>query len=193
MTDGMTDAMIRLVDKDRIRDVLLNYARGVDRRDWELVRSAFFEDARDDHADFKGVRDDFIAWLRKGHDVADFKKSTHLLVNSLIEFSSDTLAVVETYFIARLELGGAGGHRAMLGSGDTQNGSFIRVEVGGRYVDRFEKRDGQWRVAKRRTVFDTLYTQPMKEGEGALNPLWALGTRDRDDPVYAVRSEARLS
>ncbi|MBR8103528.1 nuclear transport factor 2 family protein, partial [Burkholderia multivorans] len=58
----MSAAMQRLIDKDQIRGVMLRYARGVDRRDWECVRSAFFEDCHDDHADFKGTRDAFIAW-----------------------------------------------------------------------------------------------------------------------------------
>ena len=54
----MADDLRRLVDEDEIRDVMQRYARGVDRREWELVRATFFEDGHDDHADFSGTRDD---------------------------------------------------------------------------------------------------------------------------------------
>jgi hypothetical protein len=189
----MTDMLQRLLDKEQIRDVMLRYARGVDRRDWELVRSAFYADCVDEHADFKGKRDEFIAWVRQRHDVDDFRKSAHLLANCLIEFADDGVAAVETYFVARLELGAAASeHRAMLDQGRSSGGGRMRVQVQGRYVDRFEKRDGEWRIARRRTVFDTLQSQTLEEGEGELNPSWLLGTRDRSDPLNAARAEAGL-
>lgn len=189
----MTDMLQRLLDKEQIRDVMLRYARGVDRRDWELVRSAFFVDGVDEHADFQGTRDAFITWVRQRHDVDDFRKSTHLLANCLIEFADAGVAVVETYFVARLELGAAASeHRAMLDRNRSSSGARMRVRVQGRYVDRFEKREGQWRIARRRTVFDTVQSQTQEEGEGELNPSWLLGTRDRADPLNAARAEAGL-
>src|SRR5690606_25496847 len=109
----MTDTLQRIADRLEIQDVMARYARGVDRRDWELVRAAFFEDGTDHHTDFKGKRDEFIEWVSGKHATVD--KSTHLLGNSLIEFASDTVAVSETYFHATLELGAAAkAHRAML-------------------------------------------------------------------------------
>lgn len=188
----MTDTLQRLADKEAIRDILLRYARGVDRRDWHLVRSAFFEDAHDDHADFKGKRDDFIAWLRERHDVPDFVQSTHVLANCLIEFGTTGVAAVETYFIAKLELGpGAGGHRAMLDATHADSQQNIRMEILGRYVDRFEQRGGEWRIARRRTVFDAIQSQLVDPG--SLNEAWTLGTRGASDTVYVVRKEAGVS
>jgi len=189
----MNDILQRLSDKEQIRDVMVRYARGVDRRDWELVRSAFFADCVDDHADFKGKRDEFIAWVRQRHDVDDFRKSVHLLANCLIEFADEGVAVVETYFVAWMELGAAAGEqRTMLDKGRASSGGCIRVQVLGRYVDRFEKRDGEWRIARRRTVFDSLQSQTQEDSEGQLNPSWQLGTRDGSDPLYAARVEAGL-
>jgi hypothetical protein len=186
-----TDAMKSLVDRTEIRDTLLRYCRGVDRRDWELVRAAFFEDCEFDHADFHGKRDEFIAWLSERHDAAGFRKSSHLLSNCLIEFSGADAAVVETYFTARLEFGeDSGGHRAMLSAAEGAGGS--RAEVLGRYIDRFERRAGQWRSARRRTVFDQQSSQPIASGAAAINPAWVLGTRDAHDPIYAAREDAGL-
>ncbi|VXC80342.1 conserved hypothetical protein [Burkholderia sp. 8Y] len=190
---NMTDDLQRLIDKDQIRDVLLRYARGVDRREWELVRATFFEDGYDDHADFSGSRDNFIAFVREKHDASSFAKSTHLLGNCLIELASDRVAAVETYFVANLQMGpDAGSQRAMLDAQHADSRENMRVEVVGRYVDRFEKRDGEWRVVRRRTVFDTIRTELGGSLDGGLNPAWVLGRRDRQDPVFAVRAEAGL-
>jgi hypothetical protein len=191
----MSNDLKRLTDKSQILDVLLRYCRGVDRRDWELVRATFFDDCEDDHAEFKGKRDAFVAWLSERHSTAGFLKSTHILGNCLVEFASDDVAVVETYFTAKLKLGtDAGEHRAMLlDAKRDQSSHSVRIEVLGRYVDRFERRHGEWRVARRRTVFDSMRSEPVAADDtDALNPGWALGTRDKNDPVFLVRAEAGL-
>src|SRR5882672_11104799 len=99
----MADILRRLADRVEIHDVLLDYVRGVDRRDWELVRATFFADATDDHADYKGSRDGFIEWVTERH--AKIARSTHFLGNCNMKFASDELAVVETNFIAMMTLG----------------------------------------------------------------------------------------
>lgn len=189
----MTDRLQRLLDKDEIHDVMLRYARGVDRRDWEAVRSAFFEDATDHHADFKGRRDALVDWVSANH--AQVAKSQHFLGNSLIEFAGDAVALVETYFQVVLELGGeAQAHRAMLvseGKEAPAPGGRTRVEVLGRYVDRFEKRDGEWRIGERRVAFDATHSEP-NAGSVDGNSGWVLGRRDARDPVYVMRREIGL-
>lgn len=189
----MKDTLQRLADKDAIRDVMLRYCRSVDRRDWEEMRGSFFADCHDDHADFSGPRDAFVAWLRERHDAQGFLHSTHMLSNCLIEFASSDVAVVETYFTARLELApDAGGHREMLEGGNkAECVSNLKVEVLGRYVDRFEKRGGEWRIARRHTVFDATDSWPVPTGERR-KPGWVLGMRSKDDPLYAVREAAGL-
>jgi hypothetical protein len=190
---AMNAALQALIDKDQIRDVLLRYARGVDRRDWTLVRAAFFEDGHDDHADFKGTRDEFVAWVRERHDSPGLLTSTHFLGNCLVEFASDSVAAVETYFAARLEIAPtASEHRAMLDAKHANSAHNSRVEVFGRYVDRFEKRDGEWRIAQRRSVFDAIQSQSVDAADNALNPAWLLGRRDPHDPVFGMRTEAGL-
>ena len=57
----------------------------------------------------------------------------------------------------------------------------------GRYLDRFERRDGAWKVAKRIVVLDSRLTSVAK---GALNIApgsWC--ARDGSDPLYANRAE----
>ena len=56
--------------------------------------------------------------------------------------------------------------------------------AGLRYVDRFERRDGEWRIAKRQIVIDWQRDDPVVGGSGARSPETQYGRRDRDDPVY---------
>lgn len=189
---NMNDAIQRLVDKDEIRDVILLYCRGVDRRDWPLAQSAFFDDATDDHGDFKGPIDEFFAWIEPQH--AQVAKSSHVLANCCIQFASNSLAVVESYFIANLELGPeAQGHRKQFASapGNVDAGR-LKLDVFGRYIDRFEKRDGAWRIAKRRVAFDSQHNRPIL-GNVEANVTWTLGLRDNGDPVFDVLREAGLA
>jgi hypothetical protein len=62
------------------------------------------------------------------------------------------------------------------------DGTTVDV-VGGRYIDRFEKRDGDWRIARRVYVCEwsaALPTAGALVDAGAYVP----GRRDRTDPSY---------
>src|SRR5215210_6467344 len=63
----MTDDIRRLIDRAGIQDLMARYARSVDRRDWDAVRSTFHPDAHDDHGDYKGDVDGFITWVSERH------------------------------------------------------------------------------------------------------------------------------
>ena len=86
----------------------------------------------------------------------------HLLGSTYIEFGPQgDVAFVETYVwtFARVQ------------QGDQRTDTF----TGGRLVDRFERRDGAWRIAHRRTVFDWNRDTPSNEG-------WCLGLFDPARP-----------
>jgi hypothetical protein len=52
-----------------------------------------------------------------------------------------------------------------------------------RYVDRLEKRNGEWRIADRMVVFDSERIDPVASNSAPLsNPQF--GRRDRSDPSY---------
>jgi hypothetical protein len=57
----------------------------------------------------------------------------------------------------------------------------------GRYVDRFERRDGQWRVADRKVVLEARFTSVAKEAARDTRALW--GQRDHTDPLYVARAQ----
>lgn len=161
-------------DRDAIREALARYCRGVDRLDAELLRSAYHPDAVDDHGPFKGERDEFVAWvipfLRR-----EYVATAHHLSTQFIALS-DGWADVETYAIVEQ-------HKRVAGRS-------VALIVSCRYVDRFERRHGQWRIAHRVVVTDLARTETVKPWEGS-SPASSLtwGSRGPTDPVYRQLSD----
>lgn len=161
-----------LIAKSEIEDVMFRYARGVDRRDWDMVQTCFHPDAVDIHGDFRGSPAAFIAWVAARHAAIPF--SAHFLGNCLITFQGDLRASAETYFIAI--------QRREPVSGDTM--PAMDYEVFGRYCDVFEDRGTGWRIAAREVVYDATRTQPSTDHLRKLTGV--IGQRDRTDPVYRM-------
>ena len=66
----MDKALQELLDKQAIAELVHNYSRAVDRKDWALLRDLYTKDGIDDHAAlFCGPADDFVKWLESatGH------------------------------------------------------------------------------------------------------------------------------
>lgn len=136
---GIKISQIRdeMIDREAIRDCLYRYSRGVDRCDEQMLRSAYWEDAFDDHCLFLGNREELIAWVMPL--LRSMEASQHTIGNILIRIHGDH-ADVESYY--------QGYHRMNDGTK-----SFDSIQAG-RYVDRFERRDDEWRIAKRKVVVD---------------------------------------
>jgi hypothetical protein len=173
------DKLAELLGKKEIEEVLFRYARGVDRRDWDAVRACFYEDAVDWHGEFKGGPEQFIDWVSSRHAAVPF--SMHFLGNCLVEFTSPTRAIVETYFIAIQR------REASVSVPDgSVNGTDL--EVFGRYCDIFENRHGEWRIAARHVAYDSTKNEPSSNHLRKL--VGILGRRDRDDPIYNLLNGA---
>ena len=149
-----------------IEDCLNRFARAVDRQDWKLARTLYHDDAFDDHGFFKGAPDAFLAHIAKLHEVQ--QHSMHFNTNVLIEFQAKDRAFVETYVLV------------------LQRFAERRVTASARYLDRFEKRNGAWRVAHRTLVFGDMVAEPLAE------PLrfpdgFTEQKHSMDDPLYKLR------
>ena len=131
-------AVQALVDRTEIHDALARYAHGVDRRDWPLVRSAYHPDAYDDHGDYKGGVEGLLEWLSRRF--AAVNHSTHFVGNILIEFRGADEALVESSFLTSRRV----------------NDGMCR-QSSGRYLDQFERRGGEWRIARRTVRVETVY------------------------------------
>jgi SnoaL-like protein len=180
MHENTTEKLQRLVDRAEIYDVMCRYARGIDRGDPDFIKPAYHPDAYDDHGDYKGNIDGFIEWL--GTRFVNFDNSMHFLGNCLIEFAGPDLALVETYYASRRLRAPVADECAGLAPDDV-----ICRQAWGRYLDRFERRNGEWRIANRIVVVDARFTSVAKGGARNGPSTW--GTRDRSDPYYAVRAE----
>ena len=135
-----------LIDKQEICEVLLRYCRGMDRLDESLLRTVYHPDATDDHGVFKGKASDFIDWALD-YSKTNMKMTWHVIMNVLIEVDGDA-ADSEAYSVAF--------HRVK-GQKD-----FDWI-VGGRFIDRFERRKGVWKIAQRRVVFEWSRKGPATE------------------------------
>jgi ketosteroid isomerase-like protein len=127
-----------LLDKEEIREVTYRFARGVDRHDWDLVRSCYHDDAKDLHGIFDGPAADYVAWVSENlPKFAD--RTTHHVSNGLIELHGD-VAFCESYVFAA--------HR------HTRDGAKADCLCGARYVDHLERRQGVWRIVTRQLVWE---------------------------------------
>ena len=158
-----------LVARQQIQDALMRAARGIDRLDRELILSAYHPGARDSHGSFEGTAEDFADWVVQRH-TGTVSVCNHLLGNILIRVEGD-VAHCESYVLAL--------HRV------TADGVPHDLFAMGRYVDRFELRDGAWRIADRYVVFDKDRLDPVgRMWEGPLTQDLERGVRDRSDPSY---------
>jgi ketosteroid isomerase-like protein len=161
-----------------IEDCLKRFARAVDRQDWKAAREAYHAGAFDDHGFFKGPSDDFLAHIEGLHAHQDH--SMHFNTNVLIEFQAKDRAFVETYVLVL--------QRFRPGAPNVPAGSEgLRNLASARYLDRFEKRNGEWRVAHRTLVFGDLVGEPMSAPQ-RFPPEFTEQKHGMDDPLYALRS-----
>lgn len=157
---------MRLEDMAAIGQLLARYCRGIDRLDPDLIASAYWPDAIDDHGPFRGGRDAFIDWVMR--EMPERHRVTaHALNQSHYEFREEK-AAVETHFVVRSWANGPVSHD-------------FRI-LSGRYLDLMEKRGGEWRILARTTMYDSA---------GTAEPLplafpHVAGHRSREDPSYHI-------
>lgn len=167
-------ALEELADREAIHRQLVRYCRGVDRRDFELIRAAYHPDAWDDHGSYQGDVEGFLAFVRDEVH-ARFRTTMHKLGQSRIELSGD-VARVESYAICHhvaaepVEGGAPGATR-----------DVADLVMGIRYLDRFERRAGEWRIARRQLVWEWVRTDRLEP----LDPAWTPGQSGPLDPVFA--------
>lgn len=169
-----------ILDRIDIQDVMYRYARGVDRGDMQLIRSTYHPDAHDDHVEYKGNVEGLIAWLSERFSQVD--NSTHLIGNCLIEFFDSCTALVETYYNSRRIRPPTESEASRM-----QSNEFVCRQSWGRYVDRFEKREGVWRVAHRVVVLESRFTAVVSDAQRDDFSTW--GQRDQTDPYILMRAE----
>lgn len=113
--------------------------------------------------------EDFLAW---GLPLIKNMRTAHRLSNILIDLDDDGRARSESYSWAY--------HSAQLPDGSRED-----AIPGCRYLDHFEKRDGEWRIIRRTVVMDYVLRQPSASDFGFLGNMAITGRKDRQDPLYS--------
>ncbi len=153
---------------EAIRQAALRYCRGVDRLDAELMRSAYHDDATDDHGVFVGSAADLCARVVRSH--RRYEATMHCVLNHAIEITDDSHATGEVYNITYLLRAADGGRQL-----DTW---------WGRYLDRYECRDGRWAIAHRVCVHEWTRTEPLAAAMPIEAQLFRQGHEDRGVSGY---------
>ncbi len=178
MTDDAGAILRNLADRAAILDVLGRFARGSDRFDTVLMASCYWPDAIDNHGGFNGPAAEYIDWAIRLTDT--FERMSHMLGHSNVDFAGD-LAAVETAF-------------TFYGTYTNAAGARIDAMQIGRYLDRFERRGGEWRIALRQVVLDWRREFPGSTGWDELPPdsPRKIGRRGAADPLHALLRDIGL-
>lgn len=131
-----------LLDKQAITELVMAYANAADRHDHARMRQLYHEDAIDDHGHFaKGPAMEFIDKL------PEIQKAMAILHHNVTTVNlklAGERAEGEIYILAF--------HQAI-----APDGRLHDVLIGGRYFDKYEKRDGVWKFSHRAIVADWAY------------------------------------
>ena len=163
------EVLHEIVARQQIYDALIRYCRGVDRLDKDIMLSAYHPGANDNHGGFNGPVEKFVEWVFTNHK-GKIEACTHLVGNVLIEVDGN-VAYAESYIMAY--------HRKKV------EGATCDLSGWGRCVDRFELRNGEWRIADRVVMYDKGRMDPVSvEWGGAMTQDLVRGARDRTDHSY---------
>lgn len=159
-----------LIAKHEITELVGRYMRGLDRLDKALIRDTFHDDAETDYGFFKGDADGFANFAYAA--LQSHLANHHMIGQVNIELEGDT-AYGEVYFQAF--------HRTVI---DSKERDFF---VAGRYVDRYEKRGGRWKIAYRSEINDWVSDHPATDHFFEKTPDALRGARKPDDAIYQIK------
>jgi len=160
-----------LLAKQEIAELSGSYMRGLDRLDPALLRSVFHDDATTDYGFFQGGPDAFVAMA-----IGALKEhaANHHMLGQINLWLEGEVAHGEVYFQAF--------HRI------SADGKEVDLFISGRYVDRYERRRGQWKIAFRAEVNDWSRTDEATDVYFRSNTRSLRGARMPEDLSYRIRS-----
>ncbi|MGE0743287.1 MAG: nuclear transport factor 2 family protein [Hyphomonadaceae bacterium] len=134
-----------LLAERAITRVMFDYARGCDRADEAMLRGCFWPEAMVTYGSFDGLARDYVSYAMT--IVGALICGAHHISNIYIETHGDA-AVAESHYLAH--------HLRRAADGALDENAFFE----GRYIDRFERRDGVWKLAHRRGLRDFNFVMP---------------------------------
>lgn len=168
MSEALDPRLQLLIDKAEITDVINRYLRGADRAEIALIADAYHPDAVEDHGGvYHGPASDYVALMAKLLPKGGIMN--HLATNIVIEVDGD-VALAEHYILASARM--------------KKDGEKFDTLTLARAVDRFERRDGRWKIALRRLAWEWNHEMPFAEswGRGLMFPEGTELTRGAKHP-----------
>ncbi len=149
-----------------LQHLVTAYGHGIDRRDYDLLRSLYHDGAIDDHSPYYcGPASGYIDWLPDM--LATWSATSHTMLSTLFLLDGDQ---AEGIISARAW------HRTADGARE-----FI---AWGRYADRYEKREGIWRFSHRFFVLDSTEEHELETEDNFGTKGVEVGQAGSDDPIY---------
>ncbi|MFT4517969.1 MAG: hypothetical protein ACI9JM_000346 [Halioglobus sp.] len=134
----MDARLAALLDKQDITELIHRYCNAADRHDHDKMRSLYHDDAIDDHgAFFRGLAMEFIDELPQIQ--APMLILHHNITTVNIELDGE-YGEGEVYVLAYHQI--------------ATDDEPMDLLIGGRYFDKYEKRDGLWKFSYRAVVAD---------------------------------------
>jgi SnoaL-like domain len=166
--DRLRSEVQHLLDREAIQDCIASHARGCDRHDVELLTGTYHGDGVDVHGATVNAGPEYAAWANDVH-AATSQNHLHNLTTHTCEITGDE-AHAESYVMV-----------TMLSPDETT----VTVMCG-RYVDRLERREGEWRISLRHATVELAFTADARllQSRCFLAQGYERGTRDRSDPSY---------
>jgi hypothetical protein len=142
--------------------------RAPDRLDGALLEAQFWPGARGESGVFSGGPADFAEFCMTL--IAGHARNHHMLGQHLIDLTGPDEAYGEVYYRAY--------HRVTDEAGAPRD-----LFIAGRYVDRYERRCGTWKIAYRSELVSWARDEPAADAMVAEAP-FIIGQRKPDDPLY---------
>ena len=159
--------MNELESRARIEDSLRSYCRGIDRLHAPSIEAAFHPGAvLDDYGAEPFMIEAFVPYVLESL-ARQFVATQHRLSNITVNVDGDS-ALAESYVLAT--------HVAEHDTGRTM------YTFTGRYIDRFENRDGDWRIVHRSLRNDWSSVEQM--GDKMSGPYMPSGRAGTPDPFF---------
>jgi ketosteroid isomerase-like protein len=168
----MDSRIQEMLDHHEIRKALAAYCHACDRTDAKMMADAYNgADSFDDHGHVKAAGPEY-AQVMTGLIVERTEAMSHILGQSLISVEGDR-ASSETFFLAFFRM-------------PEKDSEPKRMnQLIGRFVDKWVRVDGSWKIAHRTCVRDTSITLGVTRDDYA-DYGFVQGTRDASDPGAAL-------
>ena len=138
-------SLLQLSDLESIRECARRYCQGVDRLDPTLMKSAYWPEANDNHGSYNGPAWPFVDHCMISHQ--RWRSTSHCIMNHTVSLAED------------------GAHA----SGEIYNVTYLfhkddsKLDTWhGRYLDRYQKREDEWRIIDRVCLHEGTHTQSIE-------------------------------